>query len=140
MKRTILPALLAVALLAGCGASTSGGTAPDASTAPAAESSAPAEESSAPAAEEDGDWKIGAIKVKKNSFGYDGTMRVTNIVGDSRSATFTVTALDKSGGVVGTMSGVVNDVKPGKTVTVTLITTDDLKGATKYEAQVDASF
>lgn len=49
MKRTILPALLAVVLLAGCGASTgSGGTEPattgDATTAPAEGSSAPADE------------------------------------------------------------------------------------------------
>lgn len=47
MKRTILPALLAAVLLAGCGAATSGtdpASTGDATTAPAAESSKPADE------------------------------------------------------------------------------------------------
>jgi len=76
----------------------------------------------------------------KNASGYSiGTMRATNVTGDSRSGVFTVTAFDKAGSTVGTLSGIVNDVAGGSTVTVTLIASDSLVGATRYEVQVDSS-
>lgn len=132
MKRLIATAA-AVLLLAGCGASTDGGGNGSTEAPTAANSSAPAAES--------GDWKFAQVKVKKNSLDlYEGTMRATNITGEKRSGSFTVTAFDKKGGVLGTLSGVANDVAANKTVTVSLLSTDDLKGAVKYEVQTDASF
>ena len=133
MKRLIATAA-AVLLLAGCGASTDGGGGNGSTEAPtAANSTAPAAES--------GDLKFAQVKVKKNSLDlYEGTMRATNITGEKRSGSFTVTAFDKKGGTLGTLSGVANDVAANKTVTVTLLSTDDLKGAVKYEVQTDASF
>lgn len=133
MKRIIV-AVAMVALLAGCGASTDGGGGNGSTEAPTeANSTAPAAES--------GDWKFTQVKVKKDSLGgYGGTMRATNITGEKRSGSFTVTAFDKKGGTLGTLIGVANEVAPNKTVTVQLLSTDDLKGAVKYEVQTDASF
>lgn len=137
MKRTVL--LVAAALvLAGCGASSSDtGNSPV--TVPSGNSSSSGGEQSSPPATS-GDWKFAQVKVKNNSGIYTGTMRATNITGEKRSGLFTVTGFDKGGQTVGTLTGSANDVAANATVTVTLISGDDLKGAVKYEVQVDGSF
>lgn len=136
MKRTAL-LVAATLVLAGCGASASDtGNSPV--TVPSGNSSSAGGGESTPAAS--GDWKFAQVKVKNSSGLYTGTMRATNITGEKRSGLFTVTGFDKGGQTVGTLTGSASDVAANATVTVTLISGDDLKGAVKYEVQVDTSF
>jgi len=67
-------------------------------------------------------------------------VRIRNDNTDAKTATFTIT-LTKSGQVVGTLSGAANQVAPGKTVTVMMVSTDKFaKGPYQVEFQVNASF
>ena len=133
MNRSTLAAVPLVLLLAACGAATDAGSAP--ATVPA---SPAASKATTPAAS--GDWKFAQVTVKTTYGVAMGTMRATNITGDKRSGLFTVTAFDKGGKVLGTLSGAANDVAANTTVTVQLLGTDALKGAVRYEVQVDGSF
>jgi len=129
MKRTIALAACALALTA-CSVSTGDGNTP---------ATVPAGSSAASSAAASGDWKFAQVKVKGTDGLYTGTMRATNTTGEKRSALFTVTAFDKKGGTLGTLTGAANDVAANATVTVTLVSGDDLKGAVKYEVQADVS-
>jgi hypothetical protein len=139
VKRIIIATVSVGVLLAGCG-STGGGSTP-VETKPVGGTSADADGSSAAPAES-GDWKFSKV-VSKTAYGTTtATMRATNTTGDRRSAFFTVTYFNKAGDILGTASGAANDVPANKTVTVQLISTDNvnLKQVAKTEIQTDGSF
>jgi hypothetical protein len=146
LKRAIIGLVSVGVLLAGCGASSSGGGSSPVETQPVGgastpASSAPAADSSSPAAES-GDWKFSKVVSKSNYGLLTATVRATNITGEKRSGMFTVTYFNKAGDVLGTATGAANDVPANKTVTVQLISGDDinLKTVAKTEIQVDGSF
>lgn len=131
-------------LLTGCAASSATSTPP--AEQPSATRAAPSDQpgseqpSTEPTETQDGDWKIADVKVK-NTYGIaEGTIRATNVTGEPRTATFTVTVFDPSGSVATTLSGIATDVAPGKTVTVQVAGSDKLPKKYTTEVQVDASF
>ena len=146
MKRMIIAVVAVTALLTGCGTSGGSGSQP-VETQPAGGSSSSSDSGSGESKAADGDWKFAKVTYKRNSaLGWaEGTMRATNTTGDERTAVFTVTLLNKSGDIVGTLSGSANTVAGGKTVTVQLVGTDDvtakqIKSVTDVEVQTDVSY
>ena len=146
MNRTVIGLVSVGILLAGCGASSSGGGSTPVETQPVGGASSPsvtppAATSSSPATES-GDWKFTKV-VSKSSYGMvTATMRATNVTGEKRSGLFTVTYFNAAGDTLGTANGAANDVAANQTVTVQMISGDkvDLKKVSKTEIQVDGSF
>lgn len=62
---------------------------------------------------------------------------VTNNDSSKHSATLKATFYDASGKIMGTASGVVNDLTPGETKTFNLLTTDEVTGYKDLKVQVD---
>lgn len=98
-------------------------------TAKAAAAAAPATKP-APAAghQVDGDWEMVSVKIGDDGLGdFGGTARV-KYNGDDPSAegVFEVTLLNGTD-VIGTLTGSANEVEPGKTVTVDLVSSDSFK-------------
>ncbi len=62
---------------------------------------------------------------------------VTNNDGSKHSATLKATFYDANGKIMGTASGVVNDLAPGETKTFNLLTTDEVTGYKDLKVQVD---
>jgi len=71
---------------------------------------------------------------------WGGTVRIMNENADSLSASFTLTLM-RDGQQIGTMTGSVDQVAPGQTVTVDLISSDTAStGPFTYYFQTDYSF
>lgn len=77
----------------------------------------------------------------QNSFGsFSGTARVTNTASSSRSMIMKLT-LFRDGEQIASLTGAANDVAPGKTVTVDLLSSDSYSdGDFTVDFQVDATF
>jgi hypothetical protein len=89
---------------------------------------------------QDGDWRLDSITVKDSGLGtFGGRARVTYTGDDDNGGNniFTVTVFVK-GRDVASMQGSASDVRPGKTVTVDLISSDTfVKGPYRYDFQND---
>jgi hypothetical protein len=132
----------AAIILIACGSG--GGTTTGSGGDKAADSSktataAPAK-STKPGKPSDKGWVLESVKMGSSLGDFEGTARVTNTNDSEQTATMTVTVF-KGGQQVGSLQGSVNQVSPGKTVTVQLISTDKfVKGPWKTDFQIDASF
>jgi hypothetical protein len=89
----------------------------------------------------DDDWVLQSYQFKNDGLGdFGGTARITNNSGEARSASFTLT-LFKSGEQVASLQGSADEVDPGKTVTVQLISQDKYqRGTFQVDFQVDFSY
>lgn len=65
---------------------------------------------------------------------------VTNKDTKAHTLTVTVTFYDKSQKIIGTASGVMNDIKPGEIKTLTCMSSDDLSNYKSYKIQIDSNF
>lgn len=89
----------------------------------------PAEQAEGSLPLEDGDWRLDSVQLKNDGVGdFGGTARITYI-GESQNADnlFTITVLDKNGGVVASLTGSAEGMDPGGTETVDLISFDKWK-------------
>jgi len=86
-------------------------------------------------------WKVnGKVRILKGYGGdFSGTLRMTNKNDSIQSATFGVTLFSGTE-TVGTMVGLANEVNPGLTATVNLISTDPWVKFDRVEVQVNSSF
>lgn len=85
----------------------------------------------------DGGWTVDSIQLSESLGNFSGTMRVTNTDTTTRTGFFTLTML-LDGAVVGTAIGVANDVEPGSTGTVQLLSSDPfVTGDLTYEFQTE---
>jgi hypothetical protein len=128
---------------------TSNATSPPAAAPPAGETPKantpppPPAESNGPTAKlpiQNGDWRLDSIRVKDNGLGdFGGTGRVTytgaNPDGGANVFTLTVFVDDKD---IAVLNGSASSVKPGRTVTVEFISSDNFVGGPyKYDFQND---
>jgi hypothetical protein len=135
----LLVGIAVIIIAANSGGDEDGGTTAADPSQPAAEQPADSggstAESPAPAPEpapqddpmEDDGWVLGEVQVETgliNSL----TARITNNENSTRSAFFTITVLGPDGSLVGNATGAANDVEPGVTATVTLLSSEDLEG------------
>jgi len=129
--------------LAGCGGSTSedaGSDTPSADKSTKSSAAGKPTKSAPSTGLADGSFTATKPTLKDQYGTCMGTARVTNTGDDEKSGTFTFTAL-KDGETAGALQGVANEVGPGKTATVQLVSTDACpKGSVTYEFQVDAEF
>lgn len=99
---------------------------------PTSEAPIPAED-----ALSDGGWTVESIQLDESLGNFSGTMRVINTDTTTRTGFFTLTML-LDGAVVGTALGVANDVEPGSTATVQLLSSDPfVTGDLTYEFQTE---
>jgi hypothetical protein len=89
----------------------------------------------------DKDFVVQEIDVKDDGLGdIGGIARITNTAATSLTVTFTFTFF-QSGQIVGTAEGSAEDVAPGQTVTVSLLSQDKMfYGRFRYQFQVDTEF
>lgn len=119
----------------------------EAAPAPAPTSAAPRPTTKAPAPPPterkpaDKSFRVETLNVEDDGLGdFGGTARVTNTASDEKSAIMTFT-LFMGGKQVAVLQGAVDEVSPGQTVTVQLISSDDYRGGPfRYEFQVDNEF
>jgi hypothetical protein len=109
-------------------------------TAPKATKPAPAAPA-APSKLTDEDWVLQSYQFKDDGLGdFGGTARITNDSDEARTASFTLT-LFKNGEQVASLQGSADEVDPGKTVTVQLISQDKYqRGTFQVDFQVDFSY
>lgn len=86
-------------------------------------------------------WVLESAKITADGLGsFGGTVRVTNTNDKPSTAAMTVTLM-QGGGQVASLQGAADQVQPGKTVTVQMVSTDPfVKGPWVQEFQVDASY
>lgn len=94
-----------------------------------------------PAQAADKDFAVQTLQIRDDGLGdIGGIVRVTNTSAETLTATFTITFF-QGGSVVGTAGGAANDVAPGQTVTVQLVSQDPIfSGNFRYQFQVDTEF
>lgn len=95
----------------------------------------------APTKPNDKGWVLQSFITRDDGVGdFGGVARITNTHDAATSATFTIT-LSRSGTVLATLQGVVNQVAAGKTVSVDLISEDKYTpGAYTSDFQTDISY
>jgi hypothetical protein len=86
-------------------------------------------------------FAVYVLQVKDDGLGdIGGIARVKNVSSTSLTGTFTFTFF-QSGQVIGTAQGSAQDVSPGQTVTVQLVSSDPMiVGRFRYQFQVDTEF
>lgn len=86
-------------------------------------------------------FAVYALQVKDDGLGsIGGIARVKNVSSSSLTGTFTFTFF-QSGQIVGTAQGSAQDVSPGQTVTVQLVSSDKMfAGRFRYQFQVDIEY
>lgn len=87
---------------------------------------------------QDGDWRLDSLRLKDDGVGdFSGSARITYTGSDQNGGNniFTITVF-KNGKDIAALEGSANSVKPGKTVTVALISQDKfVAGPYKYAFQ-----
>jgi hypothetical protein len=88
-------------------------------------------------------FALQSLSVKDDGLGdIGGTARVTNVGAQPYTATYTITFFKpRTSTVIGTAEGSAEDVQPGQTVTLQLVSQDPLPStAFTYDFQVDTEF
>lgn len=87
---------------------------------------------------------VETLQIKDDGLGdIGGIARLKNTTASTLTITFTFTFFTTGGSVVGTATGDANDVAPGETVTVNLLSQDPISripSSFKYQFQIDAEF